>query len=125
MKPLANTLVPAAVLLLIMAGLIVAFQALASVRDGGGGSKRALEAERLRAEDLDRHLRATLRSIKAQEAILAEVLAGRMALREAADRLQRLSRANPRFQWAWFRGRRVAGRRVAGRRVAGTVFRQK
>jgi hypothetical protein len=60
---------------------------------GGNGGLLVIVAEVKRGEELDPHIDAGRRRDEAKRALAAEVVAGRLTLREAADHFRRLNEA--------------------------------
>jgi hypothetical protein len=84
--------------LLAAAALVTALGlCLALGRWGAGGSRDlvALAGSVQHGEELERHRAASLRRVEARRALAAEVVAGRMSLREAAGHFRRLREADP------------------------------
>ncbi len=89
----------------LLAGMGLTLRAAYQAGDGSaaGQAGPALEELAQRNQELERHRLGVLRAGKARLAVMAEVLAARMSLADAADAFQRISRANPRFEWSRFR----------------------
>jgi hypothetical protein len=85
--------------LLAAAALAASGIGLALGRWGAGGNATlsALAGALQQAEELAPHIEAARRRDDAKRALAAEVVAGRMTLREAAGRFRRLDEANPGF----------------------------
>lgn len=62
---------------------------------GANGDLCDLAGEVQRGDDLERYLEATRRRNEAKQALAAEVVDGRVSLREAAGRFRRLDEAAP------------------------------
>jgi hypothetical protein len=86
--------------LLVVAAFAAAFGiCLALCRWGAGGNPdlETVVREARREDDLERPLEVRRRRHEAKRALAAEVVAGRMTLREAADHFRRLDEANSDF----------------------------
>jgi hypothetical protein len=64
---------------------------------GGDGGLLGIVSEVTRSEELDPHIEAARRRDEAKRDLAAEVVAGRMTLREAAGHFRRLDEADPGF----------------------------
>src|SRR5262249_34889007 len=64
---------------------------------GGNGGLLVIVTEVKRGEELEPHIEAARRRDEAKRALAAEVVAGRMTLREAAGQFRRLDEADPGF----------------------------
>jgi hypothetical protein len=87
--------------LLAVAALAAALAALTLGRWGAGGNRdlAAVTREFRRGDELEAHIEAGRRRDEAKRALAAEVVAGKMTVREAAGHFRRLDEANPGF-WA-------------------------
>jgi hypothetical protein len=85
--------------LLAAAALAAAATSLALCRWGAEGNREPVSFawEVQRGEELDPHIEAARRRDDAKRALAAEVVAGRMTVREAADHFRRLDQADPAY----------------------------
>jgi hypothetical protein len=89
------TLRPALLAAAALAAAFCAFLALNRWGPGGNGGLLVIVTEAKRGEELEPHIEVARRRADAKRALAAEVVAGRMTLREAAGHFRRLDEADP------------------------------